>query len=156
MAIAVFPVYKRIVVDKILIACIVRRIDIYHVYLALVSIGKSRERFEVVTLDKDMVGRIGRLAHDGAFGHFGKDGKLIHKTCFYFFRLVLPHQAILLLRAQKFNKRSLLFVCQSFELRYLFREFIFIHILRLVIFYHLRSAGLPRVYHFACKNIKII
>ena len=31
MAIAVFTVYKRIVVDKILIACIVWRIYIYHV-----------------------------------------------------------------------------------------------------------------------------
>ena len=128
MAIAVFTVYKRIVVDKILIACIVRRINIYHVNLALVSISESGERFEVVTLDKYMVGRIGSIAHDGAFGHFGKDGKLIHKTCFYFFRLVLPHQAILLLRTKKLNKRSLLFVCQSFELRYFFRKLIFVYV----------------------------
>ena len=65
MAIAVFTVYKRIVVDKILIACIIRRIDIYYVNLALVSISESGESFEVVTFDKDMVGRIGRVAHDG-------------------------------------------------------------------------------------------
>lgn len=120
MTIAVFLVYKRIVVDKILIACIVRRIDIYYVNLALVSISESGERFEVVTFDKDMVRRIGRIAHDGAFGHFGKNRQFVHKTCFYFFRLVLPHQAILLLRTKKLNKRSLLFVCQSFELRYFF------------------------------------
>lgn len=128
MAIAVFTVYKRIVVDKILIACIVRRIDIYYVNLALVSISESGERFEVVTFDKDMVRRIGRIAHDGAFGHFGKNRQFVHKTCFYFFRLVLPHQAVLLLRTKKLNKRSLLFVCQSFELRYFFRKLIYVYV----------------------------
>ena len=50
MAIAVFTVYKRIVVDKILIACIVWRIDIYHINLSLVSISESGERFEVCLL----------------------------------------------------------------------------------------------------------
>ena len=133
MAIAVFTVYKRIVVDKILIACIIRRIDIYHVNLALVSISESGERFEVVTFDKDMVGRIGSIAHDGAFGHFGKNGQFVYKAYFYFLRLVLPHQAILLLRTKKRNKRSLLFVCQAIELRYFFRKFIFIHVQRSVL-----------------------
>ena len=132
MAIAVFTVYKRIVVDKILIACIIRRIDIYHVNLALVSISESRERFEVVTLDKDMVGRIGRLTHDGTLRHLRENRQFVHKTCFYFFRLVLPHQAVLLLRTKKLNKRSLLFVCQAIKLRYFFRKFIFIHVQRSV------------------------
>lgn len=128
MTIAVFTVYKRIVVDKILIACIVRRINIYHVNLALVSISESGERFEVVTLDKDMVGRIGRVAHDGTLWHLRENRQFVHKTCFYFFRLVLPHQAVLLLRTKKLNKRSLLFVCQSFELRYFFRKLIFVYV----------------------------
>ena len=132
MAIAVFTVYKRIVVDKILIACIVWRIDIYHINLSLVSISESGERFEVVTLDKDMVGRIGRLAHDGTLRHLRENRQFVRKTGFKFFRLVLPHQAVLLLRAQKFHKRNLLFVCQAFELRYLFRKFIFIHVQRSV------------------------
>ena len=132
MTIAVFTVYKRIVVDKILIACIIRRIDIYHVNLALVSISESGERFEVVTLDKDMVRRIGRIAHDGAFGHFGKNRQFIHETCFNIFWLVLPHQAILLLRTKKLNKRSFFFVCQAIKLRYFFRKFIFIHVQRSV------------------------
>ena len=130
MTIAVFTVYKRIVVDKILIACIIRRIDIYYVNLALVSISESGERFEVVTFDKDMVGRIGRVAHDGTLRHLRKNRQFVHKTCFYFFRLVFPHQAVLLLRTKKLNKRSLLFVCQAIELRYLFRKFIFIHVKR--------------------------
>ena len=128
MTIAVFTVYKRIVVDKILIACIVWRIDIYHINLSLVSISESGERFEVVTFDKDMVGRIGRLAHDGTLRHLRENRQFVHKTCFYFFRLVLPHQTILLLRTKKLNKRSLLFVCQSFELRYFFRKLIFVYV----------------------------
>ena len=132
MTIAVFTVYKRIVVDKILIACIIRRINIYHVNLALVSISESGERFEVVTFDKDMVGRIGRLTHDGTLRQLRENRQFVHKTCFYFFRLVLPHQAILLLRAQKLHKRSLLFACQAFKLRYLFRKFIFIPVQRSV------------------------
>lgn len=111
MAIAVFTVYKRIVVDKILIAGIVWRIDIYHVNLALVSISESSESFEVVTLDKDMVGRIGRVAHDGTLRHLRENRQFVHKTCFNFFWLVLPHQAVLLLRTKKLNKRSLFFVC---------------------------------------------
>lgn len=132
MTIAVLTVYKRIVVNKILIACIIRRIDIYYVNLALVSISESGERFKVVTFDKDMVRRIGRLAHDGTLRHLRENRKFVHKSCFYFFRLVLPHQAILLLRSQKLNKRSLLFVCQAIKLRYLFRKFIFIHVQRSV------------------------
>ena len=98
MTITVFTVYKRIIIDKILIACIVRRIDIYHVNLALVSISESRERFEVVTFDKDMVRRIGRLTHDGTLRHLRENRQFVHKTCFYFFWLVLPHQAVLLLQ----------------------------------------------------------
>ena len=128
MTIAIFTVYKRIVVDKILIACIVRRIDIYHVDFALVCISESGERFKVVTLDKDMVGRIGRVAHDGTLRHLRKNRQFIHETCFYFFRLVLPHQAILLLRTKKLNKRSLFFVCQVFKLRYFFRKLIFVYV----------------------------
>ena len=128
MTIAVFTVYKRIVVDKILIACIVWRIDIYYVNLALVSISESGERFEVVTLDKDMVGRIGRLTHDGTLRHLRENWQFIHKAYFYFFWLVLPHQAILLLRTKKLNKRSLLFVCQAIELRYFFRKLIFVYV----------------------------
>lgn len=132
MTIAVFTVYKRIVVDKILIACIVWRIDIYHINLSLVSISESGERFEVVTFDKDMVGRIGRVAHDGTLRQLRENRQFVHKTCFNFFWLVLPHQTILLLRAQKLHKRSLLFACQAFKLCYLFRKFIFIHVQRSV------------------------
>ena len=124
----IFFIYIIIIIFKVIFPSVIRRIDIYHVNLALVSISESGERFEVVTFDKDMVGRIGRVAHDGAFGHFGKNRQFVHKTCFYFFRLVLPHQAVLLPRTKKLNKRSLFFVCQSFELRYFFRKLIFVYV----------------------------
>ena len=132
MAKRIFWIYKSIIILKILFPSIIRRINIYYVNLALVSISESSERFEVVTLDKYMVGRIRRIAHDGTLLYLRENGQFIHKTCFYFFWLVLPHQAILLLRTKKLNKRSLFFVCQAFELRYLFRKFIFIHIQRSV------------------------
>lgn len=89
MAIAVFTVYIRIVVNKILIARIVRWINIYHINLTLMCISKSGERFEVVTFDKDMVRRIGRLTHDGTLRHLRENRQFVHKTCFYFFWLVL-------------------------------------------------------------------
>ena len=124
----IFFIYIIIIIFKVIFPSVIRRIDIYHVNLALVSISESGERFEVVTFDKDMVGRIGSIAHDGTLRHLRENWQFVHKTCFYFFRLVLPHQAILLLRTKKLNKRSLLFVCQSFELRYFFRKLIFVYV----------------------------
>ena len=124
----IFFIYIIIIIFKVIFPSVIRRIDIYHVNLALVSISESGERFEVVTFDKDMVGRIGSIAHDGTLRHLRENWQFIHKTCFYFFRLVLPHQAVLLLRTKKLNKRSLLFVCQAIELRYFFRKLIFVYV----------------------------
>ena len=59
MAVAVLLVHKLVVIDKILVAGVIRRIDVDNVNLALVRIGKGGQGFEVVSLNEDMVGRTG-------------------------------------------------------------------------------------------------
>lgn len=59
MAVAILAVNVRIIIDKILITCVVRGIYIDYVDYPCVSVCKGGEGFEVITLDKYMVGSIG-------------------------------------------------------------------------------------------------
>ena len=59
MTVRILFIHKLVVINKIVIPCIIRRIDINHINLTLVSIGKSSKGFKVVSLDKDMIGGIG-------------------------------------------------------------------------------------------------
>lgn len=51
MAICVFLVYIRVVVDKILVSGIVRRVDVDYIDFACVGVGKGRQRDKVVALN---------------------------------------------------------------------------------------------------------
>ncbi len=51
MAICVLLVYKRVVVDKILISGIVRRVDVDYIDFACVGVGKGRQRDKIVALN---------------------------------------------------------------------------------------------------------
>ena len=51
MAVRVFLVYKRVVVDKVLISGIVRRVDVDYVDFAGVGVGEGRQRDKIVALN---------------------------------------------------------------------------------------------------------
>ncbi len=56
MAVAVITVYKRIVINEIFVASVVRGVDIDYVYFALMGICKSRQCLKVITFYDYMVG----------------------------------------------------------------------------------------------------
>ncbi|MGM9779486.1 MAG: hypothetical protein ACI3ZD_14340, partial [Prevotella sp.] len=80
MTIAILGIHKGVVVDKILVSRIIRRIDIYHINLTLMSIAESSEGFEVVAFNENMVGSIGRVGEDGSLLHFLEHRKTVSKT----------------------------------------------------------------------------
>lgn len=56
MAVVVFGVNVGVVIDEVLVAGIVRGIDVDNVDFALVSVGKCCQGFEVVALNYYVVG----------------------------------------------------------------------------------------------------
>ena len=69
MAITIFLIYIRIVIDKVLVTRIIRWIDVNDINLSCMSITKGGKGFEVITLDKDMVGS-GRVIANSDFSSF--------------------------------------------------------------------------------------
>ena len=104
MAVAVFLINKRIVIDKILIACIIRRIDINDINLPCMGITKSCKGFEVIAFNKNMVWSLSVIAEDGTFRHFNKHRLLVDHSLLSIFGLVLPNQTILFLRTKKLDQ----------------------------------------------------
>lgn len=51
MAVRVLLVYKRVVVDKILISGVVRGVDVNYIDFAGVGVGEGRQRDKIVTLN---------------------------------------------------------------------------------------------------------
>jgi len=51
MAVRVLLVYKRVVVDKILVSGIVRRVDVDYIDFAGVGVGEGRQRDKIVALN---------------------------------------------------------------------------------------------------------
>ena len=48
MSISVFTIHKTVIINKVLVACVVRRIDIDNVYFPLMRIGKGGKGFKVI------------------------------------------------------------------------------------------------------------
>lgn len=59
MAVAVFGVNVGVVINEVLIAGIVRRIDIDYIDFTSVGISEGGKSFEIVALNKNMIGSIG-------------------------------------------------------------------------------------------------
>ena len=97
MTIAVLRIHILVVIDEILVARIVRRVDIDDVNPPLVRIAEGGECLQIVALDEDVIGRVGGIADDGAVLYFAQDGELVAQTLLDVFGFVLPHEAVLLL-----------------------------------------------------------
>ena len=127
MTITILAVYKRIVVDKILVTRVVRRININHIDFTIMGIAEGSESFEVVALYKDMIGGISIIADDGTVCHFLEHRQFVLQTRLNLLGLVLPHKTILLLRAEQLQQLRLLLIRKTFEFIYLLCEFVFVH-----------------------------
>lgn len=95
-------VNKLVIINKIVIPRIVRRINVNHIHLTLVRITKGSKGFEVIALNQNMVGSIGRIRNQSTFFDFGQHRQFIPKAFLYVFGFVLPNQTIFLVRPQKF------------------------------------------------------
>ena len=104
MAVAVFLVHKRIVIDKVFVTRVIRRVDINDINHPCMAITKSSKHFEVITLDKNMVWRLSVIADNGTFRHFNKHRLLVEHSLLYILGLVLPNQTILLLRTKQLDQ----------------------------------------------------
>lgn len=62
MSITIFPIYKSIIIRKVLITCIIRRIDINDINLPCMGITKSCKGFEVIAFNKNMVWSLSVIA----------------------------------------------------------------------------------------------
>ena len=58
MTIAILRIDKRVIIDKVFVACIVWRIYVDYINPALVSITKGCECLKVISLNQNMIGGI--------------------------------------------------------------------------------------------------
>lgn len=73
----IFLIYKCIVVNKILIASIIRRIYINHINFTSMSVGQCCQRLKVIALNENMIRGIRIFADDSSFFNFCQDRELI-------------------------------------------------------------------------------
>ena len=104
-----------IVVDKILVARVVRRIDVNHVDASGMGVSQRGEGFEVVALDEDMVGRVLVLADEGALLYFLQYGQFFLHLVLHRFGLVLPYEAITFAFAKQSQQGAALPVGQPLQ-----------------------------------------
>ena len=94
MAITILFIHKPVVVDKILVACIVRRVYVNNVNLPCMSIRESGESIEVISLNEHMVGRTDRRGVQTLGGILHENGQFLLHTVVSLFRAVLPYKSV--------------------------------------------------------------
>ena len=119
-------IHIRIIVTKVLIARVIRRIDIDDIYPALMGIAEGGEGFQVVTLNEDMVRGIRLVAHYRLVLHFAQHRQRLAQPFFYVFWFVFPHQPILLMLTQQPDEAATLVVCQTLQGLQLADQFSFV------------------------------
>ena len=65
MAVAILGVHIAVIIDKVLVAGIIRRIDVDNINISVVGIGEFGEGGEVVALNDKMVGGSGIIGDYG-------------------------------------------------------------------------------------------
>ena len=108
-------IFKIVIISKILVASVVRRIDIDDINLSLVGIAEGGKCFQVVALYQNMVGSIRLAARYRFVLHLAKHRQLLAQPLLHILWLVLPHQPILLVLAQKTDKVAPLVVGQPLQ-----------------------------------------
>ena len=105
MSISISSIYIFIVIFKFIsFTSIIRRIDIDNINLPTMSIAKGSKGFEVITLDKNMIGSLSIIADNGTLGNLNEHRLLVDHSEFCILRLILPYQTIFLLRTKKLQQ----------------------------------------------------
>ena len=113
MAITVFRIHKRVVIDEILVTRIVRRIDVDDINLAFVGITEGGKGFQVVTLYQNMVGSIRLAAQYCLVLYFAEYGKFFTQPFLYIFRFVFPYKSILFVFTQQPDEAATLVIAKT-------------------------------------------
>ena len=128
MAIAILFIYKRIVVDKVLITCVIRRININYINLSCISVSKSSKSIEVITFYQHMIRRTFWRRIQTLGGILNKNRKLVLHFIPCFLRTLLPHKSITLLIVDSsqqvvlqifINLKLIYLLAQSFQIYFL-------------------------------------
>ena len=56
MTICVLAIYEYIIINEIFMSCVIWRVDINYIDFTCVGISECGKRFEIVALDKNMIG----------------------------------------------------------------------------------------------------
>ena len=115
MAISILAVNIRVVIDKVLVAGVVRGVYIDYIDFALVGVSESGKGFEVVALDKYMVGSIGIIGDNGATIYLFQYRQLGAQTLLHLFRFVLPNKTVGLCLVEKPEQRRAFIIGQALQ-----------------------------------------
>ena len=118
VAVAVLAVHKAVVIDEVLVARVVGRVDIDDIHLALVGVGERGQRLQVVALDKDMVRGLLAAVRQRQLFVLHQHGQLLAQPLLDFLLAFLPHQAVTL-GCRQLQQRRTLVVAQPLQLLYL-------------------------------------
>jgi len=91
MAPSVVLVNTRIIINKLLIACVVWRIDVDDIDFPRMRVLECSDCVEIIAINEDMVGDIGIFAKDTTGNDLLEDWEFFPQFLFDCLWLVLPH-----------------------------------------------------------------
>ncbi len=118
MSVWAFLVNKAVIVDKILISCVIRRIDVDYVYPAHVGVGEGDERVKIVAFDENMVQSIRRRTYNRTLLDLRQDRNPLPLVLLGRLRLVFPDKTILFSLPQRINHLRLFLIAEPWGLQY--------------------------------------
>ncbi len=111
----IFRVNIGIIIDEVLVAGVIWRIYIDYVNFTCMGICEGGKGFEVVALDKYMIGGIGTGIGECAVFDLDEYRKFVAQTVFYIFWLILPYQSVSFGFSEKPEKCRAFIVGQSLQ-----------------------------------------
>ena len=120
-------IHKRVIIDEVLIARIIRRIDVDDINLSLMGIAEGSKSLQVVTLNQNMIGGIWLVTRYRLVLHFSQNGQRLSQPFFYVLWFILPHQPILLMLTQQPDEAAALVVAKTLQGLQLADEFRFVY-----------------------------
>ena len=121
MSVAVLGVNVTVIINEVLVACVVRWINVDYINLSSVGIGKLRQSGKVVALDNEVVGSvwvIGDYWVDFIIVALDEDRKVFPQTFLNVLGLFFPYKPIFLVTSYKFKQCSLFLVAQFLKVLY--------------------------------------
>lgn len=109
---------ESVVIFEIVLAAIIRRVDVDNINLARVCVRKLRQCSEVVALDYEVIRSIGVIRNnrvDFFIVALDEYRQVFPEAFFNVFGLFFPYKPILFMTSYKFEQRSFFLVAQPFK-----------------------------------------